>query len=142
MNQHCANPTEFLFASKAPTIRNLSFSLMRSRNAYESKQLHRIIWCGTIGKQILLCMVVYTAFRHIRSGAVLYIQVHTENDRFRNHGQILPTLRQLHSQNSESRIRQTIFLAGETTSIQKKFFSNLTFSTVIPSLIFPLILGL
>ena len=68
--------------------------------------------------------------------------VHTENDRFRSHGQILPTLRQLDPQNSESRIRQSIFLAGEITSIQKKFFSDLTFSTVIPNIIFPLILGL
>lgn len=53
----------------------------------------------------------------------------TENDRFRSHGQILPTLRQLHAQKSESKIRQSIFLAGE-------IFPNLTFSTVIPNIIF------
>lgn len=86
------------------------------------------IWGGTIAKRILLWMVVHT--------------VHTENDRFRSHGQILPTLRQLHPQKSESRIRQSIFLAGEITAIQKVFFSNLTFSTVIPNIIFPLSLGL
>lgn len=64
--------------------------------------------------------------------------VHTENDRFRDHGQILPTLRRLHPQNSESKIRQSIFLAGEITSIQKKFFQL----NIIPNIMFPLILGL
>lgn len=69
------------------------------------------------------------------------VHVHTENDRFRSHGQILPTLRQLHPQNSKSRIRQSIFLAGEITSIQKKFFSNLTLID-INILNIPLIPGL
>lgn len=90
------------------------------------------MWCGTIATRILIYMVVYTWFRHIRSGVVIYIQ------RIRDHGQILPTLRHLHPQNSESKIVQSIFLAGEITSIQKKLIQL----NVIPNVMFPLILGL
>lgn len=59
VNRPWTHHMEFLPARKALTMRNPSLSLMKSRNAYVSKQLHRI-WCGTIAKWILLCMVVHT----------------------------------------------------------------------------------